>query len=60
MELVVQLKRPYDQQIMTPYQLFEWAVVSIPAIVFQYLTMDDYTSEQVLLKEHFQQSRTIH
>ena len=29
------LQRPYDQQIMTPRQLFEWAVNNIPAIAFQ-------------------------
>ena len=28
---------PYDQQIMTPRQLFEWAVINIPAMSFQYL-----------------------
>ena len=44
---------------MTPCQLFEWAVVNIPAIAFQYLSMNDYKSEQVLLEERFQQSCTI-
>ena len=44
---------------MTPRQLFEWAVNNIAAIVFQYLTIDDYKSEQIFLEEHFQHSRTI-
>ena len=53
------LQRPYDQQITTPRQLFEWAVENIPAVVFKYCTLDDYKKEQVLLEERFQQSRTI-
>lgn len=53
------LQRPYDQQIMTPRQLFEWAVDNIPATTFQYLAEDDYKSEQVLLEQRFGQSRTI-
>ena len=53
------LQRPYDQQIMTPRQLFEWAVDNIPEMTFQYLTVDDYKSEQILLEQRFGQSRTI-
>ena len=53
------LQRPYDQQITTPRQLFEWAVENIPAVVFKYCTLDDYKKEQVLLEERFQQSCTI-
>lgn len=44
---------------MTPRQLFEWAVENVPAISFQYLTLDDYKREQALLEQRFQQSRTI-
>ena len=50
---------PYDHQIMTPRQLFEWAVDNIPAISFQYLTTDDYKREEALLEHRFEQSRTI-
>ncbi len=53
------LQCPYDHQIMTPRQLFEWAVVNIPATSFQYSTLEDYKSEEVLLEQRFQQSRTI-
>ena len=31
------LQRPYEQQIMTPRQLFEWAIENIPATVLQLL-----------------------
>ncbi len=53
------LQCPYDHQIMTPRQLFEWAVVNIPATSFQYITLEDYKSEEVLLEQRFRQSRTI-
>ena len=36
------LQRPYDQQITTPSQQFEWAVENIPAVVLKYCTLDDY------------------
>ena len=54
------LQRPYDQQIMTPRQLFDWAVDNIPAMAFKYLNMDDYKSEQILLEQRFKQSCMIH
>ena len=53
------LQCPYDHQIMTPRQLFEWAVENIPATSFQYLTMDDYKREHTHLEQRFRQSRTI-
>ena len=53
------LQCPYDHQIMTPHQLFEWAVDNIPAVSFQYVTIDDYKREEALLEHRFQQSRTI-
>ena len=53
------LQCPYDHQIMTPRQLFEWAVDNIPAVSFQYVTIDGYKREEALLEHRFQQSRTI-
>ena len=53
------LQRPYDQQIMTPRQLFDWAVDNIPAMAFKYLNMDDYKNEQILLEQRIKQSCTI-
>ena len=53
------LQRPYDEQIMTPRQLFEWASDSIPAVSFEYCSTEDYKREQTHLEERFQQSRTI-
>ena len=53
------LQRPYDQQIMTPRQLFEWASDNIPAVSFEYCSTEDYKREQTYLEERFQRSRTI-
>ena len=36
------LQRPYDQQIMTPHQMFEWASNNIQGIVFQYCSCVEY------------------
>ena len=39
------LQRPYDQQIMTPRQLFDWAAENVPDTFFQYCSLDDYKKE---------------
>ena len=53
------LQRPYDEQIMTPRQLFEWASSSIPAVFFEYCSTEDYKREQIHLEGRFQRARTI-
>ena len=53
------LQRPYDEQIMTPRQLCEWASESIPSVSFEYCSTEDYHREQVCLEEQFQHARTI-
>ena len=34
------LQRPYDHQIMTPRQLYEWTSENISAMAFTYCTTD--------------------
>ena len=53
------LQRPYEHQIMTPRQLYEWASDNIPGISFAYCTTDDYIKADSFLELRFQQSRTI-
>ena len=53
------LQRPYDQQIMTPRQLFDWATIAISAVHFEYCTIQDYEREKENLEQRFQASRTI-
>ena len=53
------LQRPYDEQIMTPRQLFEWASSSIPAVSFEYCSTDNYKREKTHLERQFERARTI-
>ena len=53
------LQRPYDQQIMTPFQLFQWAKDNIPGIVFRYCSMEEYEVIKSQLEKRFEKSRTI-
>ena len=43
------LQRPYDKQIMTPRQLYEWASENISAMTFTYCTKDDYRRQEIFL-----------
>ena len=53
------LQRPYEHQIMTLRQLYEWASDDISTVVFNYYTTDDYKNAETFLECRFQQSRTI-
>ena len=53
------LQRPYRSQIMTPCQLFDWAIQSIKGVQFKYCTIDDYGQEEIFLEERLKISRTI-
>ena len=53
------LQRPYNEQIMTPRQLFEWACSNIPAVSFEYCSTEDYKREQTHLERRFERARTI-
>ena len=53
------LQRPYEEQIMTPLQLYEWASKAIPSVDFAYCTIEQYQSEKAVLENRFQNSRTI-
>ena len=50
------LQRPYNDQIMTPRQLYEWASTAISNIHFEYVNMDDYDQAS---EQRFSKSRTI-
>ena len=42
------LQRPYDQQIMTALQLFEWASDNIKGTVFEYCSSTEYEEFKVI------------
>ena len=50
------LQRPFEDQIMTPLQLYRWASKNIPGIN---CTLEEYESDKTLLKTRFDNSRTI-
>ena len=53
------LQRPYEDQIMTPPQLFEWASENVPKTVFNYCSTHENEEIKNSLEERFQNSRTI-
>jgi len=53
------LQRPYDRQILTPRQLFEFGCSEIPTIKFYYATIAEYDHESNLLSLRFESTRTI-
>ena len=53
------LQRPYNDQIMTARQLFDWATISIPTVHFDYCSSEDYELEQKYLEQRFMKARTI-
>ena len=53
------LQRPYERQIMTPLQLFEWASENIPGVVFRYCSTEEYEEVKHHLEKRFENSRTI-
>ena len=44
------LQRPYNYQLMTPRQLFDWAFTNIPAVYFGYCSNEDYAREKSSLE----------
>ena len=53
------LEKPYNDQIMTPRQLYDWATINIPTIHFDYCSSDDYEAEKKNLEQRFLRARTI-
>ncbi len=53
------LQRPYDKQIVTPIELFEWASNSIQGIIFEYCSSAEYEEVKDQLEPRFQISGTI-
>ena len=53
------LQRPLSDQILTPRQLFDFAVAEIQSINFYYATVDEYEKEADFLKTRFESARTI-
>jgi hypothetical protein len=53
------LQNPCEEQIMTPRQLYEWAVVKIASFTFEYCAVEDHGKEMMMLKEGFRKAQTL-
>jgi hypothetical protein len=53
------LQRPYNDQIMTPHQLYEWAQSSILNLNFYFVTENEYREEEGLLSSRFATAETV-
>jgi hypothetical protein len=53
------LQRPYENQILTPRQLFEFGCASIPAVNFHFTSIEDHERESTFLQKRFESTRTI-
>ena len=53
------LQKLFDEQIMTPLQLFEWASANIPSTIFRFCSKEDYQRTKEMLELRFAMSRTI-
>ena len=56
---IASLQRPYNEQIMTPKQLFLYATENISGINFLYSSNKEYTKEASDLEERFASGSTI-
>lgn len=53
------LQRAYNNQIMTPRQLYEFGKENIPGIHFLYTSQEEWSKEKTLLEERFNIACTI-
>jgi hypothetical protein len=53
------LQNPYEKQNITAGQLYDWAVVKIQSVSFEYCTAEDYSKETVMLKDRFRKAQTL-
>ena len=52
------LQRPYDDQLQTPFQLFEWAKENIPTVVFEFVSTEEVMEEESIIADRLENSRT--
>jgi hypothetical protein len=44
------LQNPHEKLITTPRLLYEWAVIKIPSVTFEYCTVEDHSKEKMMLE----------
>ena len=53
------LQRPFENQILTSLEFYEWAVKNISGINFTFSTQEDYVLSEIFLKNRFSEALTI-
>lgn len=53
------LQRPLNDQILTPKQLYEWAVANISGMNFHYVTNEEYIQHSKLMNDRFETSKVL-
>lgn len=53
------LQRPYEQQILTPFSLYQFAKENITGIQCQFVKLTEYHKEKEILERRFLASKTI-
>lgn len=53
------LQRPFDNQIQTPKQLYEWAKGAITSVEFRFVETSEIESEESLLHERLEAAETV-
>lgn len=53
------LQKPVENQIVTPFQLYEWGKENIPSVTFFYVTNDEYLEEEKSMKKRFSEAIAI-
>lgn len=53
------LQRPYNDQITTAYELYNWSKANLPNINFEFFSNDDYNSNIQHLERRFEEAKTV-
>ena len=53
------LQRPYEQQIITPLDLFSWAKGAMDSIELHYVTTEEVQKNEEFLDERFNSLQTV-
>lgn len=53
------LQRPFENQILTPKDLFDWAVENVKSVNFEFSTQEDHIEAERFLEKRFSYALTI-
>lgn len=53
------LQRPYENQILTPQQLFGWSIQNIKSVNFEFVKQEEYIDTEKFLSTRFEKAQTI-